>query len=157
MAGHRRAGAPPFGDAPYGVCRWCGEAITQGRVARRRWHDGRDGEPPCLRDYFISNDQLRAAWNALAERDGLECLGCGLVLLEEAEYGGRKFFRQASASHWRESPQVDHVVPVIDGGERSLGNLQFLCPPCHRAKTAREATVRAARRRGPDPQMRFGL
>jgi 5-methylcytosine-specific restriction protein A len=34
--------------------------------------------------------------------------------------------------------QVDHIKPKAKGGNNSLSNLQSLCEPCHRAKTARE-------------------
>lgn len=40
--------------------------------------------------------------------------------------------------------EVDHIVPVWDGGTDEDENLQSLCKPCHRAKTAREAARRAA-------------
>lgn len=43
--------------------------------------------------------------------------------------------------------EVDHVVPIIDGGSFELDNLQLLCQQCHRAKTATENRARAARRR----------
>jgi 5-methylcytosine-specific restriction protein A len=34
--------------------------------------------------------------------------------------------------------QVDHIRPKAQGLTNSLSNLQSLCEPCHRAKTARE-------------------
>lgn len=41
---------------------------------------------------------------------------------------------------------VDHKVPVFEGGESKLSNLQPLCRPCHRRKTAKEqARVNASR------------
>ncbi|WP_127958070.1 HNH endonuclease [Serratia microhaemolytica] len=33
---------------------------------------------------------------------------------------------------------VDHITPIAHGGGDSADNLQSLCAPCHRAKTARE-------------------
>lgn len=33
---------------------------------------------------------------------------------------------------------VDHITPLAHGGAESLDNLQCLCTPCHRHKTARE-------------------
>jgi hypothetical protein len=33
---------------------------------------------------------------------------------------------------------VDHVLPLADGGSNDITNLQALCPSCHRVKTARE-------------------
>lgn len=54
--------------------------------------------------------------------------------------------------------EVDHRRPLwsLTDDERDdldwwlLGNLQLLCPDCHKAKTKREAADRAALRRG-DP------
>jgi len=44
--------------------------------------------------------------------------------------------------------EIDHVVPVAEGGDWfDPSNLQVLCLPCHRAKTAEMATRRAAARR----------
>lgn len=31
--------------------------------------------------------------------------------------------------------QVDHIVPLRDGGRNERGNLQVLCVPCHEVKT----------------------
>jgi len=42
--------------------------------------------------------------------------------------------------------ELDHVVPLIDGGDHGLANLQTLCTPCHKKKTVREAHERAVRR-----------
>jgi 5-methylcytosine-specific restriction endonuclease McrA len=39
--------------------------------------------------------------------------------------------------------ECDHVVPSTDGGVDALDNLQTLCQPCHRNKTARENSTRA--------------
>jgi 5-methylcytosine-specific restriction protein A len=35
--------------------------------------------------------------------------------------------------------QVDHEIPKAQGGTDELANLQTICEPCHRAKTARES------------------
>lgn len=50
--------------------------------------------------------------------------------------------------------EVDHIVPVAEGGTDELGNLQAACPGCHRIKTQAEATrgrERVSRRRPPVP------
>ena len=38
----------------------------------------------------------------------------------------------------RLTSEVDHIQPKSRGGRDTLVNLQALCAPCHRAKTARE-------------------
>jgi 5-methylcytosine-specific restriction endonuclease McrA len=42
--------------------------------------------------------------------------------------------------------ELDHVTPLIDGGSHDFKNLQTLCTPCHKHKTAKEARNRAAQR-----------
>jgi 5-methylcytosine-specific restriction protein A len=41
--------------------------------------------------------------------------------------------------------EVDHIVPLSDGGEHDLANLQTLCTACHRVKTANENQQRNLR------------
>jgi hypothetical protein len=77
-----------------------------------------------------------------------------VVLLVKRVYGGKGYWGERRpvrlGDGWDRPPRaaVDHVVPLIDGGDKTLENLQLLCVPCHKVKTAREARVRAARRRG---------
>jgi len=49
-----------------------------------------------------------------------------------------------SASTLRVASDCDHKVPVWAGGTDAVSNLQSLCRPCHKAKTAAEAAERAA-------------
>lgn len=42
---------------------------------------------------------------------------------------------------------MDHVVPLWDGGTNELTNLRTLCIPCHREATRRGAKQRASQRR----------
>lgn len=44
-----------------------------------------------------------------------------------------------------DASQVDHIVPLADGGSHSPTNLQAICTACHGRKTGSE---RAERRRG---------
>lgn len=44
------------------------------------------------------------------------------------------------------SLQLDHIVPVAEGGADTLDNLQWLCPECHRQKTLGEIRRGHARR-----------
>lgn len=44
--------------------------------------------------------------------------------------------------------QADHIRPVAQGGGLcGLENIQTLCVPCHRARTAKQATARATTRK----------
>lgn len=39
--------------------------------------------------------------------------------------------------------EVDHVIPLILGGKHREANLQWLCVPCHTAKTALDVKLKA--------------
>ncbi len=147
MSEHRRP-TITFSDAPRGTCRWCGEAIVHeaGEKAgqpnrRRRWHEA------CLAHYKQSDP--REARRRVRKRDRGRCAACGVdpsALRRTLRGPGlrkrlvERGFR-ARGSLW----EVDHIVPLVDGGGHELANLQTLCTPCHRTKTAREARARAAR------------
>ncbi len=54
--------------------------------------------------------------------------------------------------------EVDHIIPLWAGGIAHLSNLQVLCVPCHRAKTATEAWQRSrARKRWHHANLGFGV
>jgi 5-methylcytosine-specific restriction protein A len=42
---------------------------------------------------------------------------------------------------------LDHIKPLVDGGELVDSNTQALCRPCHKDKTATEISERAKRGR----------
>ncbi len=42
---------------------------------------------------------------------------------------------------------MDHIVPIVEGGGRGLGNLRTLCIPCHKTETRALAARRAEARR----------
>jgi 5-methylcytosine-specific restriction endonuclease McrA len=144
-----------FSDAPRGTCRWCGEAIVHGSGPqhgepnrRRRWH------PECV-DVYNATDP-REVRKRLRRRDRGVCARCGLdTIALRRELAGRGMTRKLRARGFvprRSLWEVDHVVPLIDGGSHGLDNLQTLCTPCHKTKTAEEARARAARTpRPPDP------
>lgn len=37
--------------------------------------------------------------------------------------------------------EVDHIVSLADGGDDAIGNLEAICKPCHRLKTAGESVA----------------
>ncbi len=47
--------------------------------------------------------------------------------------------------HHRPLWDMDHIVPLAEGGEDTLDNLQALCQPCHKEKTAEQAARKARR------------
>jgi len=60
----------------------------------------------------------RRTCDRIKERDLHTCQACGLVTLQL---------------------EVDHIINIAQGGSDDDANLQALCVPCHRSKTAREA------------------
>lgn len=126
---HRRPPKPPWYDtAPPGVCRWCNKPVprTDGKESKFRWHDA------CVKEFqLIFWPNVTAA--RTARRAGYKCAGCGLIV-----HGG----------------DHDHVIPLCLALPHAedpywpwrAGNLQWLCPDCHKAKTAAEAGQRAAMR-----------
>lgn len=157
----------PFWTAPPGYCRVCGEPCP---TRRHRWHD------TCVTAYnaLASGQGFRTAvW----DRDHGRCALCPADAPPQPRYNGQRctgcerFLPPGSGSCWECSPlrlrttigsqattapplipvgwDADHIVPLVDGGPNTLANAQTLCLPHHRAKTAAEATNRAARRRAP--------
>lgn len=136
----------------FSVCRWCDEPIRKQDGApnrRRNWH------PACVEVYLLRRS-ARATRMYVFRRDHGVCANCGADTAKEAREReaerAAKYDRVPSeyaglSAEW----QADHIVPLIDGGSFDLANLQTLCTPCHKAKTAREAGERAARKRPPVP------
>jgi 5-methylcytosine-specific restriction protein A len=121
---HRRGlPVPPYREP--GQCRLCDTPILRpdGQPNRRRlWHQ------ECADLYMASNSAagMRAV---IFKRDGGICAKCGKDCGRNGDW------------------EADHVVPLIDGGTHDFSNVQTLCTPDHKAKTAAEAKARAAQRR----------
>jgi len=150
VTAHRRP-TIEFSDAERGTCRWCGETILYregpkcGEVdRRRRWH------PECVEAYDASDP--REARRALRKRDRGVCVECRLdtkKLAREVKGKGRtRKLRERGFKPRSSLWEVDHIVPLVDGGSFDFENLQTLCIPCHKRKTAEEARERARRRAG---------
>lgn len=156
----------PFWTAPAGYCRVCGQPCP---TRRHRWH------PACVEAYnaVASSGAFRGAvW----DRDRGVCAACPPGTPPQPRHNGTRCtgcddtrpgpksrcyvcdpYRRGTPDPYSPSPDApplepvgwdaDHIVPLIDGGPNTLDNAQTLCLPHHRAKTAAEATARAARRR----------
>ena len=73
----------------------------------------------------IRGDTWMAIRRAVMLRDGYQCQCCGIVRLDN---------------------EVDHRIPLEQGGSNELDNLQALCggpTGCHTRKTKAEAAARA--------------
>ncbi|MCP4039639.1 MAG: HNH endonuclease [bacterium] len=154
MSEHRRPRIP-FTDAPRGVCRWCGKDILyssgekQGAVdRRRRWHRA------CVDAYNTSDP--REARRRIRKRDRGHCAICKVDTyrvrreLKKLRRGRAKATRERGYKPGKSFWELDHIVALIDGGSHDDDNLQSLCTPCHKRKTAKEARTRAARKREVD-------
>ena len=123
---------------------------------RRRWH------PACV-DAYLESDP-RTTRRRAYRRDRGVCGGCGLdtYALRRtlwAKWGppGKRYrhrrqpprlaeaLRERGFVPGRSLWELDHVVPLVEGGGHEEANLQTLCVPCHKAKSAAEASRRADR------------
>lgn len=84
------------------------------------WSDGR-GEQ-------TQDPEYRANRPAVLQRDGYRC-----------QIEGPNCTRAAT--------EVDHIRNYKSGGGHHMSNLQAVCGPCHRAKTAKESAIARARLR----------
>jgi len=143
---HRRP-TIPFTDAPRGTCRWCGESILHDSGAksgslnrRRRWH------PACVATYNATDP--RELRRRVRRRDRGVCAVCRVdTYALRRSFKGRGMWARMRAKGFvprRSLWELDHRVPLIDGGTHVLLNLQTLCVPCHHKKSAREHSERAA-------------
>ena len=136
-----------FTEAPRGSCRWCGEAILHTSGAkkgvvdrRRRWHLA------CV-DIYNTTDPRELRRRARRRDRGI-CAICRLDTYElrrRLKGRGRTARLRAKGFIPRRSLwELDHIIPLIDGGSHDLTNLQTLCAPCHHKKSAQENRVRVA-------------
>lgn len=148
MTAHRRPSIA-FSDAPRGTCRWCGEAILYDAGPRRgvpdrrrRWH------PACAARYLESDP--REARGRVRRRDRGVCAACGIDTYALRRRlrgpGSTRKLRELGFRPRKSLWELDHIVPLIEGGGHALSNLQTLCTPCHKHKTVREAAARRASR-----------
>lgn len=110
--------------------------------SRRRWH------PACVEVYTQSDP--REARRRVRKRDRGRCGACGLdtyaLRRRVRGRGSHRKLRELGFKPRKSLWELDHIVPLIDGGSHDTSNLQTLCTPCHKRKTAREATERRAGR-----------
>lgn len=130
---HRKLPLPDYYHTPIpGTCRWCNKPVTKilknGKISKATWH------PECVKKYkfyYHSSYTKRVVW----KRDKGKCANCSHQCLKKGTDG------------W----DLDHIVPLhLANGDPmawELNNLQTLCKPCHKKKTAAEATARSIARK----------
>ena len=110
---------------------------------RRRWH------PDCVEAYNRSDP--REARRQVRRRDRGVCADCGLdtyaLRRRHRGRGSTRRLRELGFKPRKSLWELDHIVPLIDGGGHEPSNLQTLCTPCHKRKTAGEARARRDVRR----------
>ena len=58
----------------------------------------------------------------------------------------KRFLEKEGLTKIPKGKEVDHKIPLIDGGSDTVRNLQLLTERQHEAKTAREAKARAKKK-----------
>lgn len=112
--------SPEYGNKRRDFCSQdCGDAF-RARVDRAKRRPRKAGV------LVTSVDPL-----VVLNRDGWRCYLCGEETPEELR----------GTWHPR-APEVDHVVPLIDGGEHSYANTACACRECNHAKSLREGADR---------------
>ena len=147
---HLRGKLGPHGR-PF--CRWCGNEIRE--KARRLWCSQR-----CVDEYLDLSDSARRRARVLRDFGG-HCALCkvDLVAIEKTQRafgfdgaGLRAYNASLVALGWPAQVrdrvfEIDHVIPLADGGEHGFKNLRPLCLICHRAETAKLMASLAERKR----------
>jgi 5-methylcytosine-specific restriction endonuclease McrA len=99
-------------------------------------------------DAYLASDP-RELRRRVRKRDRGVCRACGVDTrrLDRETRGlgrGRAERLRSLGFHPRRSLwELDHVRPLIEGGGHDLSNLQTLCVPCHRRKSALESRERS--------------
>ncbi len=99
------------------MCRCgCGREIEKGR--RRSWFS-----QECVDLYLIENDPAFAR-RKVYERDQGVCARCG-TQCRHHEHG------KSDLPRW----EMDHRMPLSEGGSNTMDNLRTLCTDCHKGET----------------------
>lgn len=141
-----------------GTCRWCRQPVTDSR--RKTWCS-----KACVEEYLAHSPSQQR--RQVFKRDLGVCALCGRhceqtfnrvrLRIQRQDPGAialrriLMLFRLPLASwYWpRSFWEVDHILPVVEGGGGACGlaNLRTLCVPCHRKVTDELRARRAQRRR----------
>ena len=138
-------------EVPKGRQSWCGEEcldayymVTSGSYVRAKVFE-RDGGVCANEDCRLDCNALEKRLNALQwkrEPGSYEAYkqACAMIREHGFDYGPGYYGR---VTLW----DADHITPLAEGGSWELSNLQTLCQPCHKEKTAEQAGRKAKQKR----------
>ena len=92
----------------------------------------------------------RRAFDRIVARDGLQCADCSIEHRTIWRKGGvnsgdgYNVWRHQIV-HPSSNLELDHRVPLSEGGDNGDANLWLLCVDCHKAKTSSERSMRLKR------------
>lgn len=126
------------------LCRYCAKPV---KPPKRSWCS-----KDCVDEYLVRSNPATARSKVFARDKGV-CAKCGFSISgqlskeNEIELAAMGFDLPEHTSWWKHCDgsegwiwQMDHILPVAHGGGAcGLENLQTLCTPCHKAKTAKQA------------------
>jgi 5-methylcytosine-specific restriction endonuclease McrA len=111
---------PAFSRIQKGLCPVCETPNTE-------WKRKRSNALCCSPDCTeIFHEKYVMSWGKIRwmcfERDNFTCVKCGKAFNDKMAYYDGVL-------------NADHIIPVAEGGETTLDNLQTLCKECHDEKT----------------------
>lgn len=107
-------------------CPYCWSVVPAGRPCPCRDRDAQRRLAEPWRSSYGKREYMRNRQAAIARQHG-RCMDCGEVC---AEWDGSSWRTQ------RLGGEVDHVIPLRNGGSNDASNLALRCKYCHRRADA---------------------
>jgi predicted nucleic acid-binding Zn ribbon protein len=107
------------------------ERTRERRLALKREHARRTAEAhdPAL--------MLRNRLSSRARAARLRATSCTVTVRDIERMAHRQRGLCAYCGDLMETPEIEHVLPIVRGGRHSIGNIVLSCRPCNRAKSHR--------------------
>lgn len=88
----------------------------------------------------LTTKDRKRIFASLAQRDGKHCCECKVphrvIWRRSGIYGSKDYqYTRVNASS---NLDIEHRIPVAQGGKNMMSNLQLMCTDCHKRKTAAE-------------------
>jgi len=120
-----------FSGIPPKHCRACAKPVA-GR--RRFWCSNR-----CEMSFWARYETVHFTKRHVFTRDGSKCRNCGKKAQKPIVPSGPNYPNPRAL-------ELDHIIPLHQGGTHDPNNLQMLCKKCHKDKNKAEAKFRAEKR-----------